>query len=272
MSTKTANTNTSDLLKLLATSMLVGGGANAAFRAFTPNKKVFDPERDTSSPEAGALPVYVDMTPEEAQRYEELTGLKATHTKSAADTDYNWLSKALVGGGGAVIGWSVIDKILDNMRKRQLNTKLEEAQSELANLYAAKPIKHIGELPSSKKIASLHEFMDCSYEVWKTAMAGNTQSMLKEAGVLDSIGEAVATPIVAPAKSLAGYSIKSVAPILAAIALLAGYSAYNKQAPVAGKRPELSAIRRESIGDTPRPYVELQPRIREPKPLDPGVK
>lgn len=272
MSTKTAETNSSDLLKLLATSMLLGGGANAAFRAFTPKKKTFDAPRDTSSPEAGAIPVYVDMTPEEAAQYEALTGIKATQTKQAGDHDYNWLSKALVGGAGAYAGWNIIDKILDNIRKRQLDAKLEETQNELANLYAAKPIKNMNELPSTKKIAALHRYMDCSYEVWKTAMAGNTMPMLKEAGILDSIGETVATPIVEPAKSLAGYSVKSIAPILAAIALLAGYSAYNKQSPVAGNRPELKAIRQESIGEHPRPYIELQPRVRGALPLDPVAK
>lgn len=271
MTKKVAFTDKNDLLKILASSILLGGGANAAFRSLAPGKKPFDPKRDIPSPESGAIPVYVDMTPDEAARYQELTGLDPVAGKTASETDYNWLTKALVGGGGMYAGWSILDKVLDKLRKRKLDTQLEEAQNELGSLYSAKPLNTVGALPTHKKLGSLQKYMDSSFHMWKTAHNGNIKPMLKEAGIIDNIGEAAAAPILAPVKSLAGYSVKSVAPILAAIALLAGYSAYKKQAPVAGSRPDLAAIRKETRDTTPRPYVELRPRIKEPKLLDPGA-
>lgn len=271
MTKKVAFTDKNDLLKILASSILLGGGANAAFRALAPGKKPFDAKRDIPGEGAGAIPVYVDMTPDEAARYQELTGLGPVAGKTASETDYNWLTKALVGGGGMYAGWTILDKVLDKLRKRKLDTQLEEAQTELGSLYSAKPLSGIGAMPTHKKLGSLQKYMDSSFQVWKTAHDGNLKPMLKDAGLIDNVGEAAAAPILAPVKSLAGYSLKSVAPVLAAIALLAGYSAYKKQAPVAGARPDLAAIRKETRDSTPRPYVELMPRIREPKPLDPDA-
>jgi hypothetical protein len=92
-----------------------------------------------------------------------------------------------------------------------------------------------------------------------------TESKEKTAGVLDSIGSIAATPITAPAKSLAGYGVKSVAPILAAIALISAYGAYSKHKGVAGERRDIKAIRTEARNAEDRPYIELRPRVASPE-------
>ncbi len=259
------------LLKLLATSMLLGGGANALFKTLGPGKKPFNPQRDIPSVDAGSMPVYVDVTPEQAGRYEHLTGLKAAAYTKTADQgpDYNWLTKSLVGGAGAATGWSVVNQVLAKIRKRNLDKQLSDAQSELAGLYGAKPTTDVGVTPDYKKLGSLHEAMDVAYTLFQarsnTKLAGEIKTaalqLEKNAGIIDSVGEAVAAPITAPVRSVGSYTVKSMAPILAAIALMAGYSAYNRQAPVAGKRRDLSAIARESRDSDPKPYVELRPRV-----------
>lgn len=321
------NEHNKNLLKLLAASLVAGAGGNAAFRSVLAPKPVFNPKKDLYTP--GGTPVYVDMSPEEAARFEELTGVKSATVKTAelkkqADDDYSWLTKALVGGGGAMVGWNLLDRVLDNIRKRKLDGQLEQAQNDLSALYATKPIKGLKASPENKKIGALQNYMDGAYEFWKSAhyapkfeqglkeanilpaisaakmsvgdkdedpseadfaKAGIKDQNLKQlitkahrlrkgkkksesektAGILDTIGSAAATPITAPAMSMAGYGVKSVAPILAAIALISAYGAYNKHKGVAGDRRDIKAIRTEARNAEDRPYIELKPRVASPE-------
>jgi hypothetical protein len=323
------NDSDKNLLKLIAASIATGAGGHALFRSILAPKKVFNEKKDLYTPSGS--PVYVDMSPEEASRFEELTGMKSANVKlaelnKAAEDDYSWLTKALAAGGGAYAGWSILDKVLDTIRKRKLDGELAQAQNDLGALYATKPIKGVKDLPANKKIGALQEFMDGSYEFWKAAhYAPNFELALKEAGlapaisaskmeigdkeevseedfnkagvkdpnlkalitkahrirkgkkdkkdtksdktagIIDSIGSVAATPVTAPIKSMAGYGLKSIAPVLAAIALISAYGAYQNHKGVAGDRRDLKAVRNEARQAEDRPYIELKPRVVSPE-------
>lgn len=327
------NDSDKNLLKLIAASLATGVGGHALFRSILAPKKVFNEKKDLYTPSGS--PVYVDMAPDEAARFEELTGMKSANVKVAelnkeAEDDYSWLTKVLAAGGGAYAGWSILDKVLDTIRKRKLDNELSQAQSDLGALYATKPIKGVKDLPTNKKIGALQEFMDGSYEFWKAAhYAPSFELALKEAGltpaisaskmeigdkeevseedfnkagvkdpnlkaiiakahrirkgkkaksegksdsksdktagIIDSIGSVAATPVTAPIKSMAGYGLKSIAPVLAAIALISAYGAYQNHKGVAGDRRDLKAVRNEARQAEDRPYIELKPRVVSPE-------
>ena len=292
------NPNT-DLLKLLAMSLLGGAGAAAGMKLLGPGKKApFKPSRDIPGPESGAIPVYIDMSPEQQAAYMQLTG-KAPKTASlklyidcddmteatklasilnteivvtkdgekTAGEDYNWLAKALVAGGGGVAGWKIVNAIFDNIRKRQLNSKLESVKSELADMYTAGDVTAADEMfPSRKKLGHLSAIIDEGYNLWTETR--------KTAGVVDSVLGGPASLIMDPLKGTAKSSLKTIAPLIAAIMLYSAYNTYSGNIGSAGKRNDLAAIKSETRKTQPRPYIELVPRVKQkadeaaPAPLD----
>lgn len=276
---KSAN---SELLSTLGIGLAGGAGAAAIYKLLNilKNRKssgrVVDMDRDYGSPGLGAIPVYVDMTPEEAAKYESITGkkvaaytprdtlVKLAYTGKIA-SDYNWLAHGAVGTLGGYVGYKVIKSLIDSINKRNQNRRMEDVKKELADLYAASALddKNAEQLPTVKKLGALKNILDAGYEAFANKELLHKEllkaNMSKTAGI---VGDITALPFEG-IKQTGSSMLATLAPVIATFLLMGGVSSYLANRGSAGKRDELKAYRKSLTRETPEPYVELRPRLKQ---------
>ena len=275
--------NFSEIATTAGTSALGGFGVAALikllhdFSSRKGSKRTIDIDKDYGAAGSGSIPVYVDMDPEQAARYESLTGKKvASHvpdeTLHKLAGDLNWLAKGAIGLGGGYVGYKVFQKIVDTMKQRDMDRKLEDAKAELADLYTTSIDDELGApLPGAKKLAYLANVIDGCFDLYENRAESFREivKLEKTAGIVGDISSLGFEPIKGTAKS----TLTSLAPFIAAILLASGATSYMAARGGAGDRDLKKVYRQQLREDKHTPYVELTPRLKvkqKAKELDPA--
>lgn len=283
-----------ELLQTAGKGALTGVGIATALklvnllRSRNPGKRVVDVNKDLGSIGAGAIPVYVDVTPAQAKEFERITGQKVGYeteedryvkmaTQLKLGNEYNWLAHGAVGLGSGLLGYNLIKRLMDNLQKRNINRRLDQVKQELADLYAssASPTSNTVDLPGAKKLGHLKEALESFYTLYENKDDIERAYLLAKDHDLEKTASGVVGKITSlgltPVKSTGMSILRTLSPFMAAIALLAAGSSYAKSKATAGNRGELKEMRRRFRETEADPYIELRPRVRQQaRELDPS--
>ena len=215
---------TSELLKWLLGSALIGGGARMAFglgKDITgqPSVEVSDSNMANTS-----VDVPVNMTPNQFKRYQasrKQFGLDKISTEKTAGPWDNALY-TLGGIGGGATGWWLMSKVLRKMRNSSLDSELNRVRGELKRLTGTdhkvpdleneeaadmeSPIK-----TSSIKTAAVAEWLDYTADQY-ISLACPSEKRAGLADILANPGVSRKLPLLAGGAGLAALGVGSMVP------------------------------------------------------------